>query len=246
MGPSSSHTIGPETACLGFIKDHPDLDGYKVILYGSLAKTGRGHLTDRVIAKTFGDVKGEVEFNAVKTDIPHPNTMDIIGYRGGEQVECRRVISVGGGAIKVKGKKFTEAAEVYPHKNFTEIAEFCKSENLRLYEYAIKFEGEHIVKYAQNVWRVMTAAIARGLNTDGILDGGLQVKRKASTLYNMNDAFEDDTTRENRLVCSFAFAVSEENAACGQIVTAPTCGSAGVLPAVLYYFKNKYRLSEEK
>lgn len=244
MGPSSSHTIAPENACRAFLAEYGRLDEYKVILYGSLAKTGKGHMTDRVIERTL-EAPVSVEFNVDKTDLPHPNTFDIIGYSGGEEKAKWRVISVGGGAYKVKGKKNT-SVDCYPCKNFREIESYCTQNGIRLYEYAERFDVKNIREYIREVWAVMQDAILRGLSADGILDGGLNIKRKAKTLYESNNVFEDEMTRENRLVCSFAFAVGEENASCGTIVTAPTCGAAGVLPAVLYYFKNKYKFSDEQ
>ena len=245
MGPSSSHTIAPENACRDFLAEYVGLDTYKVILYGSLAKTGKGHMTDRVIVKTFGENSVTVEFDTEKRDLPHPNTFDIIGYRGGEVAAKWRVTSVGGGAHKVKGRKIA-SEDCYPHGSFREIEEYCSQNNMRLFEYAERFDVKGIRDYMHEVWTVMQDAIARGLRTDGVLDGGLNVKRKAKTLYETNNVFEDGMTRENRLVCAFAFAVGEENASCGRIVTAPTCGAAGVLPAVLYYYKNKYKYSDEK
>ena len=136
--------------------------------------------------------------------------------------------------------------DCYPQKNFSEIAEYCEQNNIRLFEYAERFDVKDIRAYISEVWTVMQNAIERGLKADGVLDGGLNVKRKAKTLYETNNVFEDGMTRENRLVCAFAFAVGEENASCGRIVTAPTCGAAGVLPAVLYYYKNKYKYSDEQ
>ena len=245
MGPSSSHTIAPENACRAFLAENVGLDTYKVILYGSLAKTGKGHMTDRVIEKTFGDLPGSVEFDAEKKDLPHPNTFDIIGYSGGAESARWRVTSVGGGAYKVKGKK-SSSPDVYPHKNFRDIAEYCEQNNIRICEYAERFDVKSIRDYIREVWAVMQDAIKRGLSADGVLDGGLNVKRKAKMLFDSNNVFEDGMTRENRLVCAFAFAVGEENASCGKIVTAPTCGAAGVLPAVLYYYKNKYKYNDEQ
>lgn len=245
-GPSSSHTMGPENACREFIAAHPELDGYKAVLYGSLAKTGRGHMTDRVIERTFGDICGEVAFDTEKTDLPHPNTFDLIGYRGGVEIDVWRVASVGGGAIKIKGKKVAATPDIYPQADFREIAEYCAEHGLRLCEYAERFENKDFRDYIRGIWAVMQDAVARGLAADGVLDGGLDVKRKAKMLFENNNVFEDGMTRENRLVCAFAFAVGEENASCGTIVTAPTCGAAGVLPAVLYYYKNKFKYTDEQ
>ncbi len=241
IGPSSSHSIGVWNACRAFLLNRPDIDGYKVILYGSLAKTGKGHQTDKAVVSAFADITGEVLFDTDEHDLPHPNTLDIIGYKGNREVERRRAMSIGGGEVRIEGKKEKEAPEVYPHKNFGEIAAYCKAENIRLCEYAERFENTDIRDYMRKVYAVMTAAVERGLKAEGVLDGGLNVERRAKTLYTQNDVFEDSATRENRLVCSFAFAVSEENASGGEIVTAPTCGSSGVLPAVLYYYAHKYK-----
>lgn len=245
MGPSSSHTIAPENAARAFLTEHGGLDEYKVILYGSLAKTGKGHMTDKVIERTFGELPVTVEFNTDKKELPHPNMFDIIGYSNGVEAAKWRVSSIGGGAYKVKGKK-SSSPDVYPHKSFREIADYCEQNNIRLCEYAQRFDAPDIRDYVREVWAVMQDAIMRGLSADGVLDGGLNVKRKAKTLYETNNVFEDGMTRENRLVCAFAFAVGEENASCGKIVTAPTCGAAGVLPAVLYYYKNKYHYADYK
>ncbi|MDE7306952.1 MAG: L-serine ammonia-lyase, iron-sulfur-dependent, subunit alpha [Clostridia bacterium] len=246
MGPSSSHTIGVQNACKAFLSDYPDIDEYKVILYGSLAKTGKGHHTDKAIITSFKDIKGTVKFDCSHHGLPHPNTLDIIGFSNGKEVARKRAMSVGGGAVKFVGDADREEPDVYPHKSFGEISAYCKTENIRLYEYAERFDVKDIRKYIGEILSVMLDSVERGLKADGILEGGLGVERKAKLLYNQNDIYETETTRENRLVCSFAFAVSEENASGGKIVTAPTCGSAGVLPAVLYYFMNKYKFNTEQ
>ncbi len=246
MGPSSSHTIGVQNACKAFFADYPQIDEYEVIFYASLAKTGKGHHSDKAVTESFPNVKGTVKFDCEKHSLPHPNTLDIIGYKDGKEVARRRAMSVGGGAVKVVGRTEKEEPDVYPHKSFGEISAYCKSENIRLYEYAEQFDQKDIRDYVREMLDVMLQSVERGLKTEGVLEGGLDVVRKAKTLFNQNDIFENETTRENRLVCSFAFAVSEENAAGGRIVTAPTCGSAGVLPAVLYYFMHKYNFSHEQ
>lgn len=246
MGPSSSHTIGVQNACKAFLADYPQIDGYEVILYGSLASTGKGHRTDKAIISSFPDIKGTVNYDCAKHNLPHPNTMDLIGYVNGKEIARRRAMSVGGGAVRFVGDAEKQEPDVYPHKSFGEISAYCKAENIRLYEYAERFDEKDIREYVGKMLNVMLESVERGLNTEGILEGGLDVVRKAKTLYTQNDVFETETTRENRLVCSFAFAVGEENASGGKIVTAPTCGSAGVLPAVLYYFMHKYKYSSEQ
>lgn len=245
-GPSSSHTMGPESACKVFKEKFPDADEYKVFLYGSLARTGKGHMTDKVIEQTLGNLKGEVIFDTQKEDIPHPNTFDMFAYKKGAEIGRLRVISIGGGDIRIEGAKVEVSPDVYPHKNFAEIAEYCKRENIRLCEYADRFEGEEINDYLRFVWQKMQRSIENGLSKSGILEGGIGVERKAKVLYESKVENEDDITKENRLVCAFSFAVGEENASAGEIVTAPTCGASGVLPAILYYYKRKNKLSDEK
>ncbi len=245
-GPSSSHTMGPETACKYLKEIYPDMDGYKVVLYGSLARTGKGHMTDKVIEQTFDGYYGEVVFDTETTDIPHPNTFDMFAYKNGKTIGKERVISIGGGDIKIEGRADVESPDVYPHKNFTEIAEYCADKGLRLSDYVDVFESESLNDYLKLVWEKMQTSVENGLNKNGVLAGGIGVERKAKTLYESTNPYENEITRENRLVCAFSFAVSEENASLGEIVTAPTCGASGVLPAILYYYKQKNGLSDDK
>lgn len=241
-GPSSSHTMGPEKACLLFEKEYPNASSFRVTLYGSLAKTGKGHGTDTVIAKTLTKPV-EIIFDE-QSDVPHPNTLDISAIIDGEEAAKWRVFSIGGGAIRIDGEAFTESKDVYPHKNFAEIKEYCKAENLTLPEYVVRFEGTDIVSYLQKVWETMQLCIKSGLETGGILPGGLNIERKAKTLYLQDLNSEDPDTKENRLVCAYAFAVAEQNADGGVVVTSPTCGAAGILPAVLQYEKQKFNLKD--
>lgn len=238
-GPSSSHTIGPENACKFFIGKNPDADNYKVILYGSLAKTGVGHRTDYVINKTFGERKVEIVFNETEENIPHANTMDMFAYKNGEQTDFARVMSVGGGSIKVEGMDYVEPEDVYTHTTFTEIKEYCIGKNIDLWEYVLEVEGPEIAEFLLDVWQIMKDCIRSGLDAEGVLPGGLNVQRKAKYLSLQRHVDETAETRENRMVCSYAFAVSEENASGNTIVVAPTCGASGVVPAVLFYQQRK-------
>ena len=236
-GPSSSHTIGPERACRLFLSENPDADGFRAVLYGSLAKTGIGHGTDRVIRSV---LKGaEIVCDTQKEDLPHPNTMDLIAFRGGRQTAFMRIYSVGGGAIRIEGRPEEKGKEVYPLGSFSEIRAYCEEHSLRLSDYVFETEGEEIRTYLAEVWQAMRAAISAGLKAEGILPGGLGVERKARVLYRQKHIDESAETRENRLVCAYAFAVSEQNAAAETIVTAPTCGASGVLPAVLRYAQER-------
>ena len=244
-GPSSSHTMGPSFAAADFMIKYPEADFIKVILYGSLAKTGKGHGTDRAIIDTLSDIKNEVNFDtSTPTDV-HPNTVDFIAFKNDNEIGKKRYYSVGGGEIKTDDSKEISPIEVYKERNFTEIAEYCKSHNIRISDYVFQREGDDIKPFLYSVWCTMQNAIEEGLSKRGTLPGGLNVERKAQFLYNQKHIDESPQTRENRLVCSYAFAVSEQNADCGIIVTAPTCGSCGVVPAVLKYMKDKNHFSDD-
>ena len=243
-GPSSSHTIGPERACRIFMENNPTADRFKVILYGSLAKTGVGHGTDRVVKKTFEPFPCEIVFDYNGGVLPHPNTMDIYAYRMSEQIAKSRVASVGGGKIVIDGVEYGEGADVYSERSFEKISDYCTRENIRLWQYVERVEGKEITKYLADVWKEMKRSIADGLADDGTLPGGLEVQKRAKQLYGKQHIDESAETRENRMVCAYAFAVSEQNACAERIVTAPTCGAAGVVPAVLYYQQQKRGYSD--
>ena len=244
-GPSSSHTIGPEKACSIFRDNNPDADSFKVVLYGSLAKTGKGHGTDVVIKKTLSPFKCDIEYNLVETGLPHPNTMEIFAYEKGELVSKERVMSVGGGSIVFENSPKHKPGKIYSLSSFSDIADYCRDKSVRLWEYAVETEGEDFLEYMYGIWEAMKNSIKKGINDEGILPGGLNVQKKAKSLYNSEHIDETAETRENRVVCSYAFAVGEQNASGERIVTAPTCGAAGVLPAVLYYQQQKNRFSDE-
>lgn len=245
-GPSSSHTIGPERACKIFKSNNKAANSFKAILYGSLAKTGKGHGTDSVIKKTFLPTQCVVEFNFSQKDIPHPNTMILIAYKDNLEIDRARIFSVGGGSIVIENYLREQPKRIYPHNKFSDIAEYCKRKSIRLWEYAVESEDGELVPYMNNVWQTMKESINKGLESEGILPGGLEIQKKAKTLFNSQHIDETSETRENRIVCSYAFAVSEQNASGETIVTAPTCGAAGVLPAVLYYQQQKNKYSDEK
>ena len=233
-GPSSSHTMGPEKAAKLFLAEHPEAERFAVRLYGSLALTGRGHGTDRVLAETLGEGRTEIELvSKAPFPLQHPNTMDLLAFRGGEQTGFLRVRSIGGGAIEIDGRPTPPSEECYPHAGFTEIAAYCRENGLTLPEYAARFERQGWREHLQEVLSVMRAAVARGIATEGILSGELGVHRKAALLFNTPLPNESPETREVRLRSAYAYAVSEENAAGGIISTAPTCGACGVVPAVL-------------
>ena len=246
IGPSSSHTKGPAYAAKRFITEYPDLDRIEVTLYGSLAKTGKGHGTDRAVADTLSGVETEIIFNTDDSVVlEHPNTLDFVGFKGGERVCEMRVLAIGGGEIRVVGEESAQSLEIYKESSFTEIANICKARNIRLSDYVFEHEGEGFREYLHTVWETMCSAIREGLIHTGKLPGGLDVERKGQFLYAQKHIDESPQTRENRIVCAYAFAVSEQNADCGRIVTAPTCGSCGVVPAVLKYMQEKNAFSDD-
>lgn len=244
LGPSSSHTMGPAFAAQQFSLENPTADKISVRLCGSLAKTGKGHGTDRALKEILGE-KCEVIFDTETENLPHPNTMVFSAFKGDALLNEKTFLSVGGGEITALGADPALKPTVYEHKSFTEIADYCKSRNLRLSDYVFAREDEDFKIFLLDVWKTMCSAIMAGLSKSGTLPGGLNVERKAQHLYNQKHIDESPQTRENRLVCAYAFAVSEENADCGTIVTAPTCGACGVVPAVLKYMQEKNSFSDD-
>ena len=246
-GPSSSHTMGPERAAKLFREMTPEADRYEVILYGSLAKTGVGHGTDRVLVDTLAPYPTKIVFASVDPgNMKHPNTLDLIAYQDNKETQRIRVESIGGGDIVVEGEAQHADAEVYPENSFAEIARFCQWRHVSLPEYVELNEGPEIWSFLEHIWHVMRQSIENGLAAEGILPGGLNVQRKAKYLYERTHLLDLPQVRELQLVCSYAFAVAEQNAGNGTIVTAPTCGSCGVLPAVLMYMQQKYDLPDRK
>ena len=247
-GPSSSHTMGPERAAQLFKGEHPEAECYRVVLYGSLSKTGIGHGTDRVLREVFAPTETEVVFTKQDPeDIKHPNTMDFFAVENGAEIGPLRVQSVGGGDIVVEGRDAAPGEDdVYPENSFAEIREFCKWRDLRLWEYVELNEGPEIWTFLAQVWKTMRWAIADGLSNTGILPGGLKLERKAKLLYEQVSKNQMLQVRETRRICAYAFAVSEQNADNGTVVTAPTCGSCGVVPAVLRYMQEYHSYKDEQ
>ncbi|MDD4595333.1 MAG: serine dehydratase beta chain, partial [Candidatus Izemoplasmatales bacterium] len=240
-GPSSSHTMGPQKACSLFKKTYSDAIHFKVILYGSLAMTGKGHLTDRAIEDTLIDVQVVFDF---KTVMKHPNTMDIYGFSLEGKTFFWRVYSIGGGAIQIDNEGEFKTLEIYPHHNFEEIKAYCQLNNLRLFQYVERFEGLEIWDFFDRVYETMNDVIQRGLSETGLLPGELKVQRKAKQLISSGNANEPAELAESRIVSAYAFAAAEENAAGHLMVTAPTCGSSGVIPAVMRYLEEKHHLTK--
>lgn len=246
-GPSSSHTMGPERAARLFKQEYAEADSYKAVLYDSLAKTGKGHMTDKAILNTLAPKETMIEWSPESLEkLPHPNTMDFFAYKGGKECGRMRVMSVGGGDIVIEGRREKELKELYPEKSFAQIADYCKAHNIRLSDYVEQKEGAEIWGFLAEVWRVMKQAITDGLSTSGVLEGGIGVERKAQYLFHQRHIDESAETYEDRIVCAYAFAVSEQNASCQTIVTAPTCGACGVLPSVMRYMQEKRGFTDEQ
>lgn len=244
-GPSSSHTMGPAYATAEFLTLYPQADRIEVVLFGSLAKTGKGHGTDKAISQTLGDIPHHIVFDCESATDKHPNTLEFIAFQGEREIGRKRFYSIGGGEIETDEEKTNSEKHIYDEPDFSAIAKVCKERNIRLSDYVFEKEDDSIRPYLISVWKTMQHAINEGLSKRGILPGGLSVERKAQFLFSQKHIDESPQTRENRLVCSYAFAVSEQNADCGIIVTAPTCGSCGVLPAVLKYMQDKNQFSDD-
>lgn len=245
-GPSSSHTMGPEKACCAVLKENPEADRFEVTLFGSLAKTGKGHRTDYAIEQTFGNLPVKISFDLEKTDLPHPNTMEIAAFRGEEELCRRTVCSVGGGDIEISGEPAGKAEIVYPETLFSEIEGVCRLQNIDLSEYVEKYEGREIRGYLEAVWQRMKKTAECGLKRGGIIPGGLEIRRKAAMLLEMGKAKAFGHEKEIYMISAYAYAVSEENASGEKTVTAPTCGASGVLPAVLIFKQQELGFSDEK
>lgn len=242
-GPSSSHTMGPSNAAKILNDKYPNADTYKITLYNSLALTGKGHLTDEAIIKQLEDKR--VTFDFVIDNDKHPNTILFDLYENNDLIVSKKVYSVGGGRILFQGEDSNEKS-IYKHSLFTDIHSFCEENNLKLYDYVVLNEGEEINDFLLYIWEEMKKSIHEGLKQTGVLPGTLKVPRKAKTLNERRLKNEKPEITESRLISAYAFAVSEQNASGGTIVTAPTCGACGVLPAVLYYMQNKYNFSDKK
>ena len=246
-GPSSSHTMGPERAAILFREENPDADAFRVTLYGSLSKTGVGHGTDRVIRQVLSPLPTEIIFSKEDISDTHPNTMDFVALKYNEEIASLRVESIGGGDIRIPGQSHRDTPDVYPENSFAEIADFCKWRYIgRLSDYVELNEGEEIWSFLMNVWQIMKQSIADGLSTTGTLPGGLNVQRKANFLINQIPEEDVPALKEFQYIAAYAYAVAEQNADNGTIVTAPTCGACGVLPAVLKYAQDTKGYTDEQ
>ena len=243
-GPSSSHTVGPYHAAQIFRERYPEADAWRVTLYGSLAFTGEGHGTGKAIKSALPGA--EIIFDLKTTDLPHPNTMLFTALKDGKELGSKRIFSIGGGSIRIENELSDEDVDVYPQKHFSEILLLCREKGITLPQFIYRVEDPSLRPYLEKVWQAMQDAIQRGLQAEGILPGGLGVSRKAKLLYNKRCYNESADVTMNRVIAAYAYATSEENADENIVVTAPTCGSCGVLPAVLYYMQHDRGFPEEE
>ena len=243
-GPSSSHTVGPYRAATLFGKRFPEADAFRVTLYGSLAFTGEGHGTGKAIRSALPGV--EILSDPDEKDLPHPNTMLFVALKDGKEIGRNRIFSIGGGSIRIENEMSNEEIEVYPQKHFSEIVSLCKAKGIALSQYLYRMEGPSFPGYLKEIWDAMQEAVNRGLQTEGVLPGGLGVSRKAKLLYSKRCYNESADVTMNRLIAAYSYAVSEENADENVVVTAPTCGSCGVLPSVLYYMQHDRGFPEDE
>lgn len=240
-GPSSSHTMGPQKAASIFLERNKNADKFSAELFGSLSLTGKGHLTDYIIKKTLGVDKTEIIFNNDFVYDYHPNALKFKAYVDNKLVDEWLVFSVGGGDLmELNEKRNISKSSVYPHNNMTDILKYCKDEKISLVEYVKRFDN--VRDYLKEVLSTMFSTIESGLNKRGVLPGSLKLKRKANDFYLHY--------LQNKNFSNFLYAASlataEENASANLVVTAPTCGSSGVLPAVLYTSKYYNNINDDK
>lgn len=240
-GPSSSHTMGPSFAARHILNKYHDIKRIKVTLFGSLALTGKGHLTDYILHLELKNIDHEVIIDE-ETKTSHPNTMLFeIEQRSGK-ISKETIVSIGGGTILTEdNKQDFSNKDVYPHSTLKDVVDYCKKENISLEDYVLRFEEKDIIAYLSNVYDVIEQAKQRGINTIGYLPGPLKVHRKAHEMYGNMLKMENGINNIHMNVAIASFAVAEENAAGGVIAIGPTCGSAGVIPgAITYLLMKKY------
>lgn len=244
-GPSSSHTIGPVKAAEIFLHKNPESDHYSVELFGSLAATGKGHNTDVAVKKIFHSKSIEIVWNPDESLPDHPNGMIFKAFKNPNVLQNQWVVySIGGGDLKdVKG--FINNEKIYKHTHLSEIMAFCNEQGIHFWEYVEQMEGEKIWDYLRNAWQIMVDSIKEGLDKEGVLPGRIKLPRKAHSYY-VKSLRSKGEIKESGLLFAYALAVSEQNADNGKIVTAPTCGSSGVLPSILYYLQREEYIFESQ
>lgn len=247
LGPSSSHTMGPRKAAQIFLSETPGAAKRRVTLYGSLAATGKGHLTDKAILDELTADAPTAIIWQPDVFLPfHPNGMKFEALDSEDNViKSETYYSIGGGDIVREGEERRPGEKIYDMNTIRDILDWCDKTGLSYWEYVGRCEGDDVWDYLREVWHTMKAAVERGIEEEGVLPGGLGVRRKAVSYY-MHASGHNQSLKSRGLVYAYALAVSEENAAGGKIVTAPTCGSCGVMPAVLYHLHTSKNFSEQR
>lgn len=247
LGPSSSHTMGPRSAAMIFQSENPAASRFEVILYGSLAATGKGHLTDRAILDVLTPHAPAEILWKPETVLPyHPNGMTFRAFDAAGNIASEVTFySIGGGDVVREGESRAEAKAVYDMTTITDILRWCEKTGRSYWEYVDMCENSDVWDYLRDVWEVMKNSVLRGIEAEGVLPGGLGVRRKAVSYY-VHAAGYNSSLKSRGLVYAYALAVSEENASGGEIVTAPTCGSCGVVPAVLYHLHTSKDFSQKR
>ncbi len=249
-GPSSSHTMGPRYATKLFLKDYPNSDYYSVELYGSLAATGKGHLTNVAIEQVISKIHKPINIIWKPNEFKdyHPNALTFYAYDSNNTLQGHKTYySVGGGTVEVEGQNQTEKIQVYDERfnTLNKILAYCEKEGLQLWEFVLEQEDNSILEYLKEIWKTMINAIEKGLDEEGVLPGGLKLQRKASMYFSKSKNFTGSLKHDSELI-AYTLAVSEENASGNKIVTAPTCGSCGIVPGVLYYLYRHNNFREKK
>jgi L-serine dehydratase len=246
LGPSSSHTMGPRFAAERFAEKQPDAARYRVTLYESLAATGKGHLTDYAIVSVLGEERTEIIWKPEKKLPMHPNGMHFQALDAqGAILDEWTVYSVGGGALREEGQKADgqDTESLYPLHTVADIMVHCDDKGITYWEYVEQCESPEIWDHLRQVWQVMDDCVSRGLRTEGVLPGSIGLRRQAMAYLRRTRHAGADMQQTGRL-SAYALAASEENAAAGTVVTAPTCGSCGVIPSVLRYLRELHDLDE--
>lgn len=246
QGPSSSHTMGPRTAAEKILQSYAEAPYFRVTLYGSLAATGEGHLTDYAIKQVLGEKRTEIVWHPEIVLPYHPNGMKFEVLDNDKNIVHNWVVySIGGGALAEEGQSQIDTPEIYDLDHLSDIQEWCKVRGNNYWEYVEICEGKEIWEYMAEVWEVMKDAVERGIDHEGVLPGCLNLRRKAPDYYIKAMGYGANLQTRG-LVFSYALAVSEENASGGKIVTAPTCGASGVVPAVLYHIQKSRKFSNKR
>lgn len=241
-GPSSSHTMGPQRAAEQFKNKYPEAASFKAHLYGSLAATGEGHLTDYIIKKTLEPKHVEIIWREDIVKPYHPNGMMLEAIDAdGNVIGDWTIYSVGGGTIAEEGMRNAGGNDTYPHSTMEEIIAWCKENNKNFVDYVKTYDDEDIMDFLVTIKDAMKQSVIDGLNTTEVIPGKLNLERKAHYFYKQYLANKE----LNTLLYSYALAASEQNASGNVIVTAPTCGSAGVLPGVFFAMQDFYGYSDE-